>query len=151
FKGGYIYDANGYPLGFNPYIITLPNGSKTSVPWTDNTFQPTLVDSSDGSSVSYLNSIQIAYLKDGTQIHFPCEPGCHADKITDTNNNSITISDNQFTDTLGRTVTKTPGPAGNQTTYSYKDSNGTTQNIVLTLSQVPIFQNTGGTPFANPH
>jgi RHS repeat-associated protein len=150
FRGNAIYDSYGSLLGYTPYIITLPSGGKTSVAWADNHFQPTIVDSSDGSSVSYLNSIQIAYLKDGTQIHFPCEYGCHADTITDTNNNTISISDNQITDTLGRTVTTTPGPGPNQTTYSYKDSNGATQNIVFTLSPVPLFQNSGPRPFANP-
>src|SRR5262249_7680434 len=58
------------------------------------------------------------------------------------NGNYITLG---AADTLGRQLTSTlAGSYPSQTlTITYKDSNGTAQNIVLTLSAVTLFQTTG--------
>lgn len=146
-SGSIIDDANGYPIGQTPFILTLPGGGKTSIEYAS-----AAMDSQDGSFVTLSRGggAATAYLKDGTQVHFPGEDS-YADTISDTNNNYITFG-SAITDTLGRQVTfATVGTYPSQTqTISYKDSNGAQQNVVLTLTGIALFQNTGSRPFQYP-
>lgn len=150
-EGDIITDGAGNPIGKTAYVVTLPNGGKTSFavpPYATNLS----MDSEDGtfSHLDLAGGRTILTLKDGSTIYFPCVTSCSATSLTDANSNQISYG-NSITDTVGRQVTfagSTDANGNRLTTIGFKDSNGAPQTIVLTVSPISLF--TAGEQFTNP-